>query len=296
MAGGKHPPVCNLTDGEETVSRPRRAFRLMEDLGDVGGEKPDSVRHALVSEGADASASGFDDASPRGFGAAILSVTPEGEGESLSLVLRLPSDGKGDMPPVSDGKQRARKFRIHLLVDQYAELREEGISLVPGPITGEEEERLLACGRLCAAIHRGLGMLAYGDRSARRLTAGLVAKGVERGTAEEAAAYLARKGYLHEEETARLRVQKNLRKGWGPRRIREDLWAGGFDPSAREEALEILGGVDFSEACAEMIQKKYGEPPADREESRKMTAALMRQGYDMEHIREAVRLLRRGKN
>ena len=55
--------------------------------------------------------------------------------------------------------------------------------------------------------------------------------------ASAAAEYLTRKGYIHEDDTARVRVRQNLKKGWGPRRIREDLRAKGFGTDALEEAM-----------------------------------------------------------
>ena len=162
-----------------------------------------------------------------------------------------------------------------------------------GILTHEEADILLTAGKLCAAIRRGMGLLAYGDQSARRLASKLVAKGTDRETATAAAAYLAEHGFIREDDTARLRAEQGVRKGWGPRRIREDLWAQGFTAAAAEDALEALSEVDFSENCAGVIRKKYGSVPADRTERQKITAALMRLGYESDDIREAMRRVRR---
>ena len=229
---------------------------------------------------------------------AILSVTAEGAGETMTVVLALPrEDGANE-----GGKPR--RVRVSLLPEQYADLRAEGIAMTAGGLSPEQAEALLAAGALCDAIRRGLGLLQYGDRSARRLASGLIAKGVARDTAEEAAAYLARKGYIREADTALLRAGQNVRKGWGPRRIREDLRAHGFEGDAVEQAMESLEDVDFVDACAAVIRKKYSSisftgsgrderTPERQNDLRKMTAALMRLGYDMEHIRGAVRRLSR---
>ena len=95
-----------------------------------------------------------------------------------------------------------------------------------------------------------------------------------------------------------MKARQNLKKGWGPRRIREDLRAKGFGADALEEAMESLAEVDFAHNCADVIRKKYGETsaelPTDRGERQKMTAALMRLGYDPDHIRDALRIIERG--
>ena len=115
---------------------------------------------------------------------------------------------------------------------------------------------------------------------------------------------MVRKGYIREADAAVLRAGQNARKGWGPRRIREDLRAHGFEGEVVEQAMESLEDVDFVAACATVIRKKYpslsfggngrDERTPDRQNDlRKMTAALMRLGYDMEHIRGAVRRLSR---
>ncbi len=224
----------------------------------------------------------------------ILSVTPEGEGETLAVVLALPlSDvdtlDEGGTSGESDRRKKAKRVKLRLLVEQYADLQESGLAVRPGEITPAQAEELMRAGELCAAIRRGMSLLQYGDRSARRLASGLMAKGASREAAEAAAAYLVGKGYIREDDTARRFAEQDLRKGWGPRRIREDLRARGFTPEAVDEAMETLEEVDFCSVCATVIRKKYGELPADYGDRRKMTAALMRLGYDSDHIREASR-------
>ena len=222
----------------------------------------------------------------------ILSVTPEGEGETLAIVLALPaSDSDAEEANYRRPVQKPTRVKLHLLVEQYAGLREDGLNVHPGEITMSQADALIEAGELCAAIRRGIGLLQYGDRSTRRLASKLTAKGIDREIAATAAAYLARKGYICEDDTARRRAEQDLRKGWGPRRIRDDLRAQGFGSDTVEEAMETLSDVDFGQVCATVMRKKYGQLSDDREDRRKMTASLMRLGYDMDHIREAMRLL-----
>ena len=95
---------------------------------------------------------------------AVLSVTPAGEGETVTVVLALPDP---------EGK-KAQRISFHLLVEQYAEL-----GVKTGEITPEYADTLLDAGTLCGAIRRGISLLGYGDQSARRLAYKLTAKGVE---------------------------------------------------------------------------------------------------------------------
>ena len=205
---------------------------------------------------------------------AVLSVTPAGEGETVTVVLALPDP---------EGK-KAQRVSFHLLVEQYAEL-----GVKTGEITPEEADTLLDAGRLCGAIRRGIALLGYGDQSARRLAYKLTAKGIDRETAARATAYLTEKGYIREDDTATLRAEQDLRKGWGERRIREDLMTHGFTREAVEEAMESLSDTDWVENCTAAIRKKYGEIPEDKSERQKLMAAMMRQGYDTDTVREAMR-------
>ena len=211
---------------------------------------------------------------------AVLSVSPAGEGETVTVVLALPDP---------EGK-KAQRVSFCLLVEQYAELE-----VKVGPVTYEKAEELLDAGRLCGALRRGIVLLGYGDQSARRLAYKLTAKGVDRDIAARATAYLTEKGYIREDDTATLRAEQDLRKGWGERRIREDLIAHGFTHEAVEEAMEELSNTDWVETCAAAIRKKYGKIPEDKGERQKMLAAMMRLGYDTDTVKAAARNILREK-
>ncbi len=224
---------------------------------------------------------------------AILSVHPEGEGETVAVVLTLPahldevtSGGSGEFADLSP--TATERVKLHLLVEQYAEL-----GVRPGEITPQQAEELLEAGRLCAAVRRGMTLLQYGDQSAKRLAFKLTAKGVDRHTAEDAAAYLAAKGYIREDDTARRRAEQGVRKLWGPRRIREDLRAQGFSTEAIDDAMDALEEVDFEENCAAVIRRKYRGVPEDRAARQKLMAAMLRLGYGTDTIRHAMRTVLR---
>jgi hypothetical protein len=161
---------------------------------------------------------------------AILSVRPVGEGEWVEVILSVPAGETGILcaeDQVRLEKDGGYRVDLHLTVEQYAALRP-----VRGGVTSEQAAALLEAGRLSAAIRRGMGLLAGSSSSQRGLESKLVTKGISRESASRAAAYLAEEGYIREADTATLRVEQGLRKGWGPRRIREDLRTKGFGPEA----------------------------------------------------------------
>lgn len=186
-----------------------------------------------------------------------------------------------------------RREDILLSAEQYAEL-----GVHPGGISPEETERLMAAGELCRAIRRGLSLLEYGDMSARTLTAKLTRRGIPREVAEEAARWLADRGFLQEESAALSRAIEGARKGWGLRRIRQDLLAHGYPAPSVEAALGALNDpddpafVDFYASCLAQLRRRLGRdtpPPTDRAAREKLTAALLRQGFSADEIREAMR-------
>ncbi|MBQ3506968.1 MAG: regulatory protein RecX [Clostridia bacterium] len=305
MAGDHRRKYSENADGGEAMPRPPKAFRLVDTLdGEAPRRKPPAKPHdgeiparktaGELSAGGTAPRKSLP-VSPKpprqpdpmpvlaempADGYHVLSVTPEGEGETVAVVLALPN-AEGGKPS---------RVKLHLLVEQYADL---GIKV--GGLTPEDADILLTAGKLCAAIRRGMGLLAYGDQPARRLAYKLTAKGIDRETATAATAYLAEHGYIREDDTARLRAEQGVRKGWGLRRILEDLRAQGFTRDVIDDAAEGLSEVDFVESCAAVIRQKYGEVPDDRAARQKLMAAMLRLGYESEDVREAMRRVLRGQ-
>ncbi len=224
---------------------------------------------------------------------AVLSVKPSGEGETIAVVLSVPAGTDAtaaslpeESPETIVGEKE--RLRLYLLIEQYAELKPR-----EGSIPRACAEELLVAGRLCDAVKRGVRLLQYGDRSARQLAYRLTTKGITREDAARAVAYLVEKGYIREDDTARLRAEQNVRKLRGPRRIREDLRANGFSDDAVAEAMASLENVDFEESCVALIRKKYRTVPDDRAERQRMIASLTRMGYDYELVRAAMRRIER---
>ena len=72
---------------------------------------------------------------PADGGCAILEIRPSGEGETVTLTIS------------QEGEQES----VHLLVEQYANLRPR-----EGSISEGEAETILEAGRVCAALRQGM--------------------------------------------------------------------------------------------------------------------------------------------
>ncbi len=140
-----------------------------------------------------------------------------------------------------------------------------------------------------AAVTRAVSLLEYGDMSRRRLIRKLTDRDIPPEIAEQAADICEARGYLREADACLRRAEQGVRKGWGPRRITEDLYTGRYPRTLIEETVRALTDeVDFAAACAAVIRKKYHGVPDDRDDRRRMTAALVRLGYGMDDIRAAM--------
>ena len=78
-------------------------------------------------------------------------------------------------------------------------------------------------------------------------------------------------------------------KKYGKKRILCDLSSKGFNTDAINRAIEEFESDDFSTVC-EIIDKKYAQTlqDGDFKTVQKVTAALMRRGFDYDTIRRAV--------
>ena len=255
--------------GEETdVSSRHHAVRLA-DMGTVsaGAERSAAAETASCADGV-----------------VVTARTPEGTGDWVRVTVRV----AGDVDPFAqEGETVKRMTRsIRLLTALYPEL---GIQ-VGKSLSDEQIQALIEAGETSRAIVCGESSLAYGDRSARRLEQKLLAKGFSPDTSRRAVDYLKSCGWIKEQSAAMRQAEQDVKKRWGLSRIRNDLYAKGFERAAMEEALEVLadGDVDFVANCQAVIEKKYGGVPQESKARQSMRAALVRLGYSSEEIRKAM--------
>ncbi len=187
---------------------------------------------------------------------------------------------------LENGEHQEQKSLV-ITTEQYCEF-----NLTRGPIAEEVYEKIEEAAELCCALRSGESLLSYGANSVQALTRKLVGKGYNREVAATAAERLAGYGLIDEERDMKREVEKCLRKLWGSKRISAHLWSKGYAAETMQGLTKLLEDVDFSQNCADLIRKHYGEVPTDADEHRRMIASLSRYGYSIGEIREAIRLLR----
>lgn len=104
--------------------------------------------------------------------------------------------------------------------------------------------------------------------------------------AEEAANRLEELGYLNDAEYARTVARHYAAKGYGERKLRDELRKRGVPRAYWDQALEEV--QDPTDAMDAFIRRKLMGRTADRETLGKLSAALARRGYRWEDIRAAL--------
>ena len=142
------------------------------------------------------------------------------------------------------------------------------------------------------AVERAAKAAAVRDKAMDLLTARPRNKDKEpladRETAEAAADRLEELGYLNDESYARTVADHYAAKGWGPSRVREELYRRGVPREYWDGALEDLDAPD--DAIDTFLQKKLrGADLTDPKTYQRAANALARRGFRWEDIKEGLR-------
>lgn len=208
----------------------------------------------------------------------LYKVNPISGGEETELFVEI-SEGENS---------ERRKFTVS--AEMFFELG------IPISFAGEKEISREIFGAmesfaLChSAVKKGISILSFGDNTKKELCRKIISKGFSREAAEYACDYLEEKGYINEEESARLLVSDMAEKKlYGPKRISRALYEKGFDREVIASVMEWCE-TDFSRICAKRINKMGGkEIFAEREGKQKAVAALLRNGFSYDDIKEALK-------
>lgn len=138
------------------------------------------------------------------------------------------------------------------------------------------------------ARRRAANILSTRPLSRRELEKRLVEKGETPAHAAAACDYMERLGYLNDEQYAQQLAQHYVNQGYGPRKIRDELYRRGVPREFWDGALENL--EDNSEALDRFVAAKLGrvERP-DRKDLKRVSDALARRGYAWSDISAALR-------
>ena len=153
-------------------------------------------------------------------------------------------------------------------------------------LDGEELRELRAASASALARNRAMELLSRRPMSEKELIDKLIRKGEDEETAADCARWLRENGFLDDESYAAAVARHYAAKGYGPGRVRAELSRRGVDRELWDDTIEAM--PENSEKMDRFIAARLTDPE-DREQVRKVSAALYRRGYSWEEIRSALR-------
>ncbi|MBR2880490.1 MAG: regulatory protein RecX [Oscillospiraceae bacterium] len=158
--------------------------------------------------------------------------------------------------------------------------------------TGRElsEEEFLAVSDatgLGRAKERALRIIGTRPFSERELYDKLIEKGESEYHAAAVVARFIELGLINDAEYARTLVRHYAAKGYGIRRVKDELYRHKVGRDHWEAALEEMPETDDT-LDKLLASRMRGESPSDRSAVKKATDALLRRGYSWEEIRSAL--------
>ena len=163
-----------------------------------------------------------------------------------------------------------------------------GFALYAGKELSEEEtDRLLDSVRRSGRKKRAIELLMRKPQSRKELGRKLLEWDASEEEAADICDRMEELGYLDEREYAGRVVRHYAAKGFGERKLRDELYRRGIPRELWEEALEQV--EDPSDTLDAFIAKKLAGKTPDRKEMGKVSAALARRGYNWSDINDAMR-------
>ena len=133
---------------------------------------------------------------------------------------------------------------------------------------------------------RALRIIGARAMSVKELTDRLKEKGESPENAEDAAQWLLDMRLLDDAQYAAMCVRHYAAKGYGPGRVRAELSRRGVDRELWDDTIQAM--PENTDKLDRFIAARLTDPE-DRDQIRKVSAALCRRGYSWEEIRSALR-------
>lgn len=135
------------------------------------------------------------------------------------------------------------------------------------------------------AREKALELVSRRPMSKKELVDKLISKGEEEPTAEYCADWLEENGFINDERYAAQLARHYAAKGYGAGRVRAELNRRGIERELWDSALDAMPQND--DKIDRFIAARLKNPD-DRDEIRKISAALYRRGYSWDEIRSAL--------
>ncbi|MCD8047209.1 MAG: recombination regulator RecX [Clostridiales bacterium] len=153
-------------------------------------------------------------------------------------------------------------------------------------LEGETLQRLIASSEDTSARERAARMIGARPLSKAELVDKLVAKGEGRPQAERAADRLEELGALNDGEYAKTVVRHYDRMGYGPQKLREELYRRKIPRDCWADALAEARPEE--EAAADYLASKCRGAASDPRSYQRQTNALRRRGFSWQAIRSVM--------
>ncbi len=153
-------------------------------------------------------------------------------------------------------------------------------------LTEEEAAALTAGLRSRQMRERALELLSRKPQSRRELTRKLNEWGAGPEEADAVCDRMEELGYLNEAAYAARIVEVYSARGFGEKKLRDELYRRGVPREEWDEALTRV--EDATQAIDDFLQKKLTGWTGDRKQLQKVTAALARRGFSWSDIRDAL--------
>ena len=158
------------------------------------------------------------------------------------------------------------------MAQEQAKLKQKALSLLSArPMSQRELERKLS------ANPRKKGMPEEGEEQREQ----------RRDMAQQVAQRMAQVGLVNDREYASTVVRHYSRKGYGPAKIRDELYRRGVPRELWDQAMEELNQDDRQ--LRALVEKRLRGAVPTREELKKVSAYLARRGFGWEEISRVLR-------
>lgn len=155
-------------------------------------------------------------------------------------------------------------------------------------INEEELTELLDAVSFRRAYNKGLDYLSRRPYGTKELIKKLCEKGYEKESAEKACDRLLELGLLNDEDFAKILANELYeRKGYGIKRIKQELIFRGIDREIAENTVESLD-IDTQSRIILVIKKKYINKLDDEKGRKRAIDGLLRLGYSYADIKSAL--------
>lgn len=154
-------------------------------------------------------------------------------------------------------------------------------------LTEEEAEGLLASARRRGWKEKALDLLTRKPQSRKELERKLQAWGASPEEGEAICDRMEELGYLNDASYAAQVVRYYSAKGFGEKKLRDELYRRKIPRELWGDALEQA--QDPAGALDAFVAKKLAGRPLERKELQKVSAALARRGYSWSDINDALR-------